>query len=355
MLIEKLRTAVNIIERLEESAYNPSTGKLKLTIIQSGFNKGKGRFYPASTLARDFKVFENAKMFADHQTDQEIRTRPEGSVNNWVGQITNVRWDVVSQKVVGEAAVIDPPFKAKLEELSKQGLLKEMGVSIRAVGIGAPSKIDGVETNNVEALTHARSVDFVTYPGAGGQVEAIESALDENDVTLISLSELRARRPDLVELLESSTKEQSMTPQEQVDFDALKAKVAVLETAKTTAETATTTLATENQQLKAAAAKAGRVAEAQPKIAAAIKEANLPEPAAARLTKQFISAETIDGVKEAITAEQEYLKAVKAPAKVTNLGGGGNDQQESVKPEEIVASFMRLGMTEAQAKDAANQ
>lgn len=352
MLTEKLRSAMNCVERLEEAAYNPTTGRLKVKIIQSGFNKGKGRYYPAGMLERDASIFEGQKMFADHQTDSEAKQRPEGSVHNWVGQITNVKFDKASQAVVGEAAVIDPPFKAKLEELHKQGLLPQMGISIRAVGVAAPGKVDGHDTRVVESLTHARSVDFVTYPGAGGQVEAIESE-ELVSVETITLSQLREARPDLIALLETN-KENTMTPQEQVEFDALKAKLAVAEAAKTTADAKATALETENKQIKEAQAKAVKVAEAQPKIAALIKEANLPEAASKRIAEQFKAAESVDGVKEAIVAEGEYLKAVKAPAKVAGMGANDEVKEGDVE-KALAASFERLGMTKEQAQEAAGR
>lgn len=159
---------------LQESAYNASSGVLQLKIIQPGFNKSKQRFYPASTLRRDYKIFEGAKMFADHQTDQEAKTRPEGSVNNWVANLRKV-WVESDGTIKGEAVVIDPKFKEKLNTLNKNGLLNEMGVSIRATGTGSQQEVDGFQTNYIESLVACRSVDFVTFAGAGGQVEAMES------------------------------------------------------------------------------------------------------------------------------------------------------------------------------------
>ncbi|PYX38252.1 MAG: hypothetical protein DMG75_04445 [Acidobacteria bacterium] len=64
-----------------------------------------------------------------------------------------------------------------------------MGISIRAVGEASKANIEGMDTNCVEALLRARSVDFVTYAGAGGQVEAMESAQNrDNDVDLVESS-----------------------------------------------------------------------------------------------------------------------------------------------------------------------
>jgi hypothetical protein len=159
---------------LKESAYNSSSGVLQLKVIQPGFNKSKQRFYPASTLKRDYKIFEGAKMFADHQTDQEAKIRPEGSVNNWVANLRKV-WVESDGTIKGEAVVIDPAFKEKLSALNKSGLITEMGISIRAAGVASQQEVDGVSTDYVESLVACRSVDFVTYAGAGGQVEAMES------------------------------------------------------------------------------------------------------------------------------------------------------------------------------------
>jgi len=121
-----------------------------------------------------------------------------------------------------QAAVIDPTLKAKLEELNKQGMLSDMGVSIRALGESAPGEVAGKKTNIVESLLRSRSVDFVTHAGAGGQVEMLESDrfddLTDSDLDLVSEAELRRRRPDLVQLIESHAKEQQMTEKEIQDM-----------------------------------------------------------------------------------------------------------------------------------------
>ena len=196
------RALVGKVERLQEASYDHSKGLLTLTVIKPGFNTSKQRYYPAETLKRDYQVFEGAKMFADHATDAENKSRPEGSVKNWVASVKKV-WAESDGTIKATAAVIDPDFKQKLEELSKQGMLSEMGISIRATGEVQSMKIDGVTTNCVESLVRAKSVDFVTCAGAGGRVETIESGNEEDDVDLITYDALRTRRPDLVASIES--------------------------------------------------------------------------------------------------------------------------------------------------------
>src|SRR5579862_2384195 len=306
---------------LEESAYDAASGKLTMTVIKPGLNKSKARYYPASTLKRDFAVFENAKMFADHQSEKEAKDRPEGSVNNWVAQIKKV-WPESDGTIKAEAMVIDPPFKAKLDTLNKAGLLHEMGVSIRAIGEASEQEREGVTTNVVESLVAARSVDFVTYAGAGGQIEAMESAQQdsENDVDLVTEAVLRKRRPDLIRLVEKHVQEITMKSVEQQLQES---------------QTQVTTLTKENTDLKnkfAEAQKAAAKATVAAELTKQLTESKLPEISQARIRKQFTEADKADGIKEAIAEEVEYLKKVGATTKTPapkNMGAAANGTQES--------------------------
>jgi hypothetical protein len=350
----KQRNLVVGVTQLQEGAYDATKGELTLTIIRPGFNTSKKRYYPAEMLKRDFKVFEGQKMFSDHQTDAEQRTRPEGEVSKWTAQIKKV-WPEADGTLKGVAAVIDPVFKAKLDELNKHNLLSEMGVSIRAIGSGDPRKVEGEETTYIESLLKARSVDFVTYAGAGGRVEVMEAEVDEQDLELMDEAQLRRLRPDLVECIESAakTKEQSMTPEEKVTFDKAQAdlleanrKLAVAEADKKAAD------------LKVAESeKTAKKAAASTELTKLLTESKLPTIAQDRLKKQFEAAESTDGMAAAITAEKEYLKSIGAGKGIKNLGeadnGGEEDDPAAAKDVKLSESFAMLGLDEKQAKIAA--
>ncbi len=154
-----------------ESGYTPETGAFSMTIIKPGLSKNN-RFYSADLLKKSAGIFEGCKMFADHATEAESKAKPEGSVNNWMAQITKV-YTESDGTIKGSGVVVDPVFKSKLDLLHKNGLLKEMGVSIRAMGRQSDGEMDGKKIKVVESLSHARSVDFVTFAGAGGQVETL--------------------------------------------------------------------------------------------------------------------------------------------------------------------------------------
>jgi len=353
---ESFRVLVGSAIPFQESAYDAASGKLTMTVIRPGLNKSKARYYPAATLKRDYAVFENAKMFADHQSEKEAKDRPEGSVNNWVASIKKV-WPESDGTIKAEAMVIDPPFKAKLDTLNKAGLLHEMGVSIRAIGEASEQERDGVTTNVVESLIAARSVDFVTYAGAGGQVEAMESAPLDNqwDVDLVTEAALRKRRPDLIRLVEKHAQEIAMKSVEQQLAES---------------QTQLGALTKENAELKTKFEEAQKKAEAAHKTAsrAAVEveltkqlaESKLPEIAQARLRKQFAEAEKADGIKEAIAEELEYLKKVGATTKTPapkNLGAAANgtteESQQEEKPNLEEAFALLPGMSKEDAKVAA--
>jgi hypothetical protein len=377
---ESFRVLACSASQFQESDYDPATGKFTMTIIKPGFNKSKGRFYPQETLKRDYKVFENAKMFADHQTEKDAKERPEGSVNNWVAQVSSV-WPESDGTIKGSGVVIDPPFKAKLDALKEQGLLHEMGVSIRAIGEASEQEREGVSTNVVEALIAARSVDFVTYAGAGGQIEAMESEKFDNelDVDLVTEAVLRKRRPDLIQLVETHAQETAVKSLEQqlkesqtelakltktnadlsAKFEEAKAAATKAETEKAAAIKEKTDLAvklTEADNKATAAEKASQKVAAQSELTKMLSESKLPEISQARIRKQFAEAESTDGIKEAITEEAAYVKQLgtnrPAPKNLGASDNGHTHERETVEvsQKDMAEAFKLLpGLSDAEA------
>jgi hypothetical protein len=349
---ESHRVSTNYGANLKEAgaSYDSKTGELTLTVIKPGLNSSKSRFYPATVLKRDMGIFENAKMFTNHATKQEESARPEGDVNKWVAQLGKP-WAESDGRIRAKAKVIDPPFKEKLETLQNAGLLQEMGVSIRAIGVGSEAEVpDGsatVKANMVERLVAARSVDFVTFPGAGGRCEVLESdRSDEFDLDLANVQQLRERRPDLVELIESNAREEvakvkTLEQQLQESNAALaaeKEKSAALETKVTESETT------------------AKKATAAAKLKELLEAAKLPKPAHDRVAAQFKEAVTVDGMETAIQSEKDYIASLGGSAapvtKVKNMGSSEEADATPAKPN-LVESFQAMGMTEAQAKIAA--
>lgn len=346
-----------------------SKGRATVTIIRPGLNATGERYYPAATLARDHRVFEGAKMFADHPTRSEHDARPERSVRDWVGTLQNVRIGG-DGAIIGEAVIVEPWMRDKLALMREQGLLGQMGISIWGVGLASPAEVEGVQTKLVERIVRARSVDFVTEPGAGGGVLIYES-VPPDDIDLISWSDLRERRPDLVRQCEREiriqlkeatmsehdettatvTQDEPMATQAQ-DREELQKKIAEM-------EVAIATLTQERDELQrkladtegavGALTQAQQVSEAQAAIREAVRKAPLPEIARERLLQRFVEAKSVYGLADAIAAEADYVARLTEAGRPRAMG-------RSATPGETDAlkrAFLAGGMTEAQAEIAA--
>ena len=300
-----------------------SKGKAVITVIKAGFNSSKEHYYPKETLARDYKIFEGLKMYADHPTETEERERPERSVRDWVGTLSNVRLDEQGD-VIGDATIVKPWLQETLATLRDNGLLNQMGASINAIGKAINTKVEGVETALVDKFIRARSVDFVTEAGAGGGVLLYEAG-GVIDIDLIGLEALQERRPDLVEQIETEVrnqfkKEVKMTE----DKDA---QIATLEKAVETVTAERDELLTKAQE----AEKEREKAEAKAVIDTAIAEADLPAPAKKRLSKQFEGATSDEGLTEAIAQEKEYIAEVTEGSGVKGMGPTTPDSEADKK------------------------
>lgn len=360
---EASRSMCSSVTSLKEAgaAYNKKTGELTVTIIRPGLNTSKSKYYPAGVLKRDMGIFENAKMFLNHATAAEDKARPEGDVRQWVAQVGKP-WAEADGRIRAKAQVIDPPFKEKLATLSEAGLLQEMGVSIRAIGYGSEAEVEEsagtkVKTTMVERLLASRSVDFVTYPGAGGQCEVLESHNpDEFDLDLATIEQLRERRPDLIDLLESNAREAvSMTKTLEQQLQEANATAAA---EKLRADAATAAL-------NEATTKAAK-ADAAKHLATLCETAKLPEAARTRLAEQFKEADKTEGMQAAVESMVSFIKSVapgaatttpsKEAAKVIGMGSDVNLEEGTEKPvktEDIEKAFRNLGLNESEAKIAA--
>ena len=328
---ETMRILVADYLNLSEAKID-SKGIARITVIKPGLNASKERYYPPEVLARDYKVFEGVKMYADHPTEHDEVQRPERSIRDWVATLKNVKIGN-DGAVVGEAVVVEPWMQERLTALRDKNMLADMGVSINAIGTGSKGDIEGNKTNIIERIVRARSVDFVTEAGAGGGVSLFESAAI--DIDLIGLEVLRERRPDLVKEVEGAIRPE-ITKEVKKNMD--------LETKVKELESTVAAVTAERDGLKAKiteAEKAKAIAETKAKLDEAIGKSNLPMPARERLLAKFKDAESDAGITEAIKAEADYIAKLTEAGKVTNLGGG-NPPGNSPTHDEMKDAWKRL-------------
>lgn len=319
-------------------------GRGQVIVIKPGFNEDDSRYYSAEVLQRDYGIFEGAKMFADHPTEEEDKIRPERSIKDWVGTLSEVKCGETGI-VTGIAEIIEPWLMQKLAALRDKGMLSEMGVSINAIGKASQGTIEGKETLVIEKLVACRSVDFVTEPGAGGVVTFYE-ADRHRDVDLVDLPALKEQRPDLIKALEAEVrvvinKEVKHIMDNEEKIQELEGRIVTL-----TAER--DDLKTKMEEAKKAEVKA----EAQAIIKEAVDKAELPDVAKARLIERFKDAETTEGIEEAIKAEVDYIAKLSEAGKVKGLGDSKPNPEADKKA--LKESFKKLHpeWTDAQIETA---
>jgi len=371
--------------RLDEVGVDSKTGVLTVTVIEAGLNSSQTVMYPPSVLQRDGKIFEGAKMFLNHQSFMEEMERPEGDLATWVANLKEVRWDDAAGALKGKATIIDPVFLEKVKRLDEVGELPTLGVSIRAFGKGERKEVEGIKHKVlvIEELSLSRSVDFVTYPGAGGKAELLES----DWAGFVSAEWLQEKRPDLVEEIRASQgggggEMQDLTAEQlresrpdlvqELQEDKTSAEVTEIK-AKLIAGLREDLRSSQGREQSAAeravvaererdeAKERVRELERQQRKDAARKlldEAlssvdDLPEVVIKRIRDRFSEAESIDGIVEAIRIERDYLKELSGQGFVRDLGGSGDEDRPAPKTQELEEVFKGLGFEGDTAKIAA--
>jgi hypothetical protein len=314
-------------------------GTIPVKIIQPGW--GSSGYYPAEVLERDGpKIFrKGTKMYWNHQTASEEAERPEGDLNHLAAElVSDARYQPAGPAGAGlyaDAKVFER-YKSAVDDLAPH-----IGVSIRAFGKAVQGEVEGREGVIIQELTKARSVDFVTAPGAGGQILSLFEAARGAD-----------KKPTTVSVEKQPVKENSSMDEK--DLQALKESVATL-------QTNLGAMQDENARLKEGLA----MRDAKDVVRNALRGLELPEATKARLLESLPKQATLkDGVldveafngkiKEAIKAEVAYLTQVGGLGEIKSLGESADEDGEPENVEAALAeSFADLGLDSNAAKQAA--
>lgn len=301
-------------------------GTIPIKVIAPGW--GSSGYYSPEVLKRDGpRVFEaGVQMFWDHQTATEEAERPEGSLEDLAAVLTApARWE--DNGPAGPGLYADAKVFPHYIE-SVDSLAPHIGVSIRANGRAMAGEAEGRRGSIIQEITAAKSVDFVTKPGAGGQI----------------LQLFEAARPGH----RDSAKEKDME-----ELREAQAQIA--------------TLTEQNARLQEALL----LRDAKDYVGASLAEATLPDVTKRRLSERLTSNPPIgqDGtldktayttrIAEAIEAETEYLQAVAGygAGRIEGMNSGGTTNAAEAETANVtkrmVESFRALGMSEAEATIAA--
>jgi hypothetical protein len=156
--------------------------------------------FPEEVLRASVPLFSQVKMFADHPEDKALFGSWVGSVRDEVGIVQSAEFDEKEKGVRIKFRVFDSSFAGGLRDRRKAGFIKSSALSIRA---SADSEIRNEGGERIRVFTGLKkivSVDFVTFPEAGGVVETVNSAKlaelknepEEKEMTKEELDGLRA-------------------------------------------------------------------------------------------------------------------------------------------------------------------
>lgn len=300
-------------------------GTVQLKLIQPGW--GTSGYYPREVLQRDGpRVFtKGTHMFWNHPTAQEEAARPEGDLNALASELTSdARYEMgpAGEGLYADAKVFGP-YQTAINELAPH-----IGVSIRASGRATQGEAEGRKGPIIQGISSAHSVDYVTTPGAGGEIIQMFEAARARPVSPLAKEEISMTEEELKPLKEAIARAEAENARLRESLIAREAKELVKETlAKTTLP-----------------------AVAQTRMAVRLAQ-NPPLHEGA-----LDSAALIERVKAEVDEETQYLNSVRDYGS-GRVEGMGHSSQPAQNQEELTKrmaeSFQALGLDEKSAQSAA--
>lgn len=313
---------------VESDLNEAATATIKL--IQPGW--GSSGYYPAKTLQAAASVFaKGTKMFWNHQTAAEEASRPEGDLSKLAGELLeDARWEeqgTAGPGLYAKAKVFDR-FKDAVKDMGKH-----IGVSIRASGYSKQGEAEGRKGPVIERIASAKSVDFVTVAGAGGEV--------------LNLFEAAGRRsaPDRT------------TREEKQEMDKAEIMALIAESQKPLQESLTAAT-NENARLREALA----LRDARDFVTRKLSTIAMPDATRNRLVESLTPRAVItEGrldeaafgtlIEQSAKDEMTYLQGVTGGV-IRGMGGAPVSEAAQVSEADLIADFRALGLSEAAAKAA---
>lgn len=293
------------IEQLDlaEAVVNTDARTVTQRIIVAGMSKNK-RLYGEDVLKNAAPLFEGVKAFANHPTKAESKDRPERSVRDVTGWLSNVEYRegalYATRNFTRTQAGLDA-WSLVEDITSGRAPAGLMGASINAVGRGKASD-DGVMI--VESIDAVLSVDDVTTPAAGGGFALQASAGDDmlNAVLqYMTFEEWVQARPDYMKRVQGELK----TIRQEEAVKAAKAEADHNRKALQEAQAQLTALTTEREAALAEAQQARR----ELAIVEALAAVTLPAVWKASLREELLS---IPDERWKTVIERELKKATQA-------------------------------------------
>jgi len=308
---------VNIIEAASVRPTD-ATGKVwDITLIRPGLSKNKRQYSPG-ILKEALPLFEGCWSYLDHPTEAQEQDRPERSIVEKAGKVTQVH-SGVDGAMVGTLTVVNPWLRETMKNAHDLGMDDFVQFSINAVGTGENVREGGEEYFRIDRIDKVNSVDAVTTAAAGGKVNrllaAVKKEASEMDWKEATFEALAKERPDIVEKIR--TEEKAKAYGEKDELHAAKNAVAEAEG--------------QVSELQ------GRLTEVEVERDGAIAKAEVAEVEVAKHVGQMRGLEGTRIVVEALkNAElpakaQEYVRGLLAVAVRQFAESGDDDAEEKLR------------------------
>lgn len=337
----------------DSAVFEEVDGRMMATvrILRAGKSKNRRNYSPhVVEEAVKQKVFDGALMFKDH--DRKRGEPQQRGVDEMVSVIESTSYDAPTQSAIGRVEFFDRPFYQKA-----QAAKDRLGVSINALVKGTRQVIAGVSEEDITGWGRGRSVDWVLFPSAGGQIMAFE---DEDvdpmiDWSKVTPEELQKNNPaayEAIQALAEPKKEAEDPPKPPVDNKKPEGDfVAKEDVQKMVAQ------ALEDAQ-KAAAEKQGKISATATKIRQAFEKSGLPPRTRTRIMASFEGEEEFDeaAVAESIKNAKEELDAAGAGPRITGMGpsdGTAKAETGTFSVHESVRSSLLGPQKKTEEKEAA--
>ncbi len=324
---------------LSEAKLSEDGSRVRVTLIQPGWSKNK-RYYSADVLKAAAPLFEGTKAYVDHPTKLDAKQRPERSVRDLAGFYESVKVED-DGRITANLFLEDDAMKAKVKTAVEQNP-NYVGLSINALGKTRMGEAEGQKGMLVENIVKANSTDIVTTPAAGGKFEQLLMSGDEftNDLLeAISLEELRAARPDLIDSLKNEWK----TVRDTKALETARDENTTLTEANEALETQLTEKDEQTGRIKTVLAEMHSALESLAwtvQVDRLLAGQKLPTAWQSELRDRLVAVKPdVKKAESIIAAEVDKLKAVRQPVNVTGAGRASTPAKPKLEANPIAEVF----------------
>ena len=179
----------------------PNEGEPLLTVDGIPCLKSRNNhLYAVDGLKESVPLWEGIKVYDNHLTDAEFQAKQgmRSVQDEWVGVLTNPRWDEASTSLRATLQVVDDGIARKLKNAHEQKVLRAVGLSIDTVPVWEQHRHEGRSVRVARGFKRIFSVDVVGEPAAGGSFDRLMAAISlvpevkEMAMTPEQIAELKA-------------------------------------------------------------------------------------------------------------------------------------------------------------------